>query len=139
MCKTCCKCGVEKVLNTENFLFNSHNKRFQSLCRLCSKEYQKEHYKKNKTDYLIKQKERRRKWWLWWKEYRASLKCDSCEENHPACLDFHHRDPTEKDENISHAVHIGWSKKRILAEIAKCDVLCSNCHRKLHWHCGDID
>jgi len=26
-----------------------------------------------------------------------------------------------------------WSRKRILDEVAKCIVLCANCHRKMHW------
>jgi hypothetical protein len=42
-------------------------------------------------------------------------------------------DPSEKDVNIANAIGNGWSKKRILREIAKCLPLCSNCHRKLHY------
>ena len=33
---------------------------------------------------------------------------------------------------ISDAVRLAWSKKRILAEAAKCEVLCANCHAKHH-------
>jgi hypothetical protein len=70
----------------------------------------------------------------WFAEYKATLTCVVCGENHIACLDFHHRNPSEKDVAVSVAVgQRGWSRKRILAEIAKCDVLCANCHRKLHW------
>ena len=34
--------------------------------------------------------------------------------------------------NISQA-NGSWSRGRLEAEIAKCDVLCANCHQKLHW------
>ena len=68
----------------------------------------------------------------------ANLKADlkvkcKCGEDHPAALDFHHRNSQEKDFEISVAIGWGYSWERILAEIAKCDVICSNCHRKLHW------
>ncbi len=57
--------------------------------------------------------------------------CSRCEESDLACLDFHHRDGGETKEG-----HIGYIRRfsieRILAEIAKCDVLCANCHRKHH-------
>jgi len=68
----------------------------------------------------------------WFQEFKATLKCSRCSENHPACLQFHHRDPTKKDLEVSVAVQRGWSIKRILEEIAKCDVLCANCHIKAH-------
>ena len=58
------------------------------------------------------------------------LNCKNCGESDQACLDFHHRNPKEKDFNVSRGLE--FSRKTILKEIAKCDVLCSNCHRKLH-------
>jgi hypothetical protein len=68
-------------------------------------------------------------------EYKAQqgIKCARCGEDHPAVLDFHHREPTQKEMNISNLASRGWSLTRIIAEIDKCDVLCANCHRKLHW------
>lgn len=63
-------------------------------------------------------------------ELKKTLKC-SCGESHPACLDFHHRNPEEKEGCVASFVRYG-SWKIVEREIAKCDVLCSNCHRKLH-------
>lgn len=71
------------------------------------------------------------KYWAAWKAYKSTLKCVRCGENHPACLDFHHRDPTQK-KDISQMVRNGTSLDLIKVEIAKCDVLCKNCHTKLH-------
>jgi len=63
---------------------------------------------------------------------KASLGCICCSENDPVCLEFHHPDPAEKDFAIGSTKRIGYSWKKILAEIAKCVVVCSNCHKKLH-------
>lgn len=58
--------------------------------------------------------------------------CVKCGEQHPACLDFHHRNgKTDKLGDIGTLRR--FDTKRMLAEIAKCDVLCANCHRKHHW------
>ena len=56
-----------------------------------------------------------------------------CGEDHIACLDFHHQNPEEKEHNIAWMLAFGFSKEAILAEIDKCIVLCSNCHRKEHF------
>jgi hypothetical protein len=58
--------------------------------------------------------------------------CIGCGETHIACLDFHHRDPVSKEANVARMPDT-WSLEKAQAEIAKCDVLCANCHRKLHW------
>ena len=33
---------------------------------------------------------------------------------------------------VSRMVHNGFPKEEILAEMAKCDVLCTKCHKKIH-------
>ena len=75
------------------------------------------------------QAERRKK-----KEWLDAFKvsCGRCPETHIACLEFHHRNPAKKDFLLSVGV-AKYSLKRLQAEVEKCEVICSNCHRKLHW------
>ena len=61
---------------------------------------------------------------------KATLECARCRENHPTTLQFHHCDPQKKDFNLSEAVREGYSIERIRKEVAKCTVLCANCHAK---------
>jgi hypothetical protein len=68
----------------------------------------------------------------WFIELKKTLSCQRCPESHWACLDFHHRDPSTKTRMISRMVAAAMSVEKILAEIAKCDIICANCHRKLH-------
>ena len=126
--KTCGRCQKEKEL-TE---FAIHERGRQSFCKECNKIYTKEHYRRNKQYYTDRNRKRRDEWSEWWAEYKSFLKCSICPEDDPVCLEFHHRDPGGKDIELSRAVRNGWSKERILREAAKCDVICSNCHKKLH-------
>jgi predicted HNH restriction endonuclease len=50
--------------------------------------------------------------------------------------DFHHIDPSIKEEGIGTLINKGW--KRLEAELKKCIVLCSNCHRIEH-NCNEKD
>ena len=43
-------------------------------------------------------------------------------------MDFDHIDPTTKIDKVSAMVYKG-SLPLLLAEIAKCELVCSNCHR----------
>lgn len=78
----------------------------------------------------------------WFREYKRTCSCTICGESRPACLTFHHRDPTEKLIEVSILVTRHNKRERVLAEIAKCDVLCANCHADLHFshlYEGDTD
>ncbi len=63
---------------------------------------------------------------------KASSGCVRCGESDPYCLQFHHRDRKTKERTISRLYSGTWGMPRILSEIAKCDVICANCHLKLH-------
>jgi len=67
----------------------------------------------------------------WYVELKAQLVC-SCGESHPACIQFHHPTRATKEASVANALRRRWSRARILAEIAKCEVLCANCHAKRH-------
>lgn len=58
--------------------------------------------------------------------------CSRCPERDIDCLDFHHVDPTTKRFTIGKYRHDIPSIDNLKAEIAKCVVLCANCHRKQH-------
>jgi len=101
------------------------------------KKYQKEWYKRNKKQHIrnanrlkIKHAEEAYKYT---NDFKQQQGCLNCKENHIACLEFHHKDASTKEFEISWAINAGYGLERIKAEIEKCSVLCSNCHKKLHW------
>jgi hypothetical protein len=54
--------------------------------------------------------------------------CTDCGYNaHPAALDFDHLPGTTKLSTVSRLSTRNW--ERVAAEIAKCEVVCANCHR----------
>jgi len=126
----CNKCGLNK--EESDFNFNKSTGRYACHCRKCHSAYLKQNYKENKARYKANAKKRQREIRDWYNDYKSKLFCKNCGENHPGCLDFHHKDRDVKEKEISQAMGSGWSVEKLLEEMAKCDVLCSNCHRKLH-------
>jgi hypothetical protein len=88
-------------------------------------------YLKNRTARIAQIHERQKQLAQWVRSLK--IKCSRCPETHEACLDFHHRDSADKVTNLSTSHLKGWGRARILKEMEKCEVVCSNCHRKQHW------
>lgn len=68
----------------------------------------------------------------WFQSLKSTMRCTRCPENIACCLDFHHVEKKKKKSTISRLVAVGANKSKILKEIQKCIILCSNCHRKEH-------
>ena len=57
-------------------------------------------------------------------------KCQRCGyDKYIGALEFHHKDPTQKDMGIAGS---GKKWETIKEEVEKCMLLCANCHREIH-------
>lgn len=56
-------------------------------------------------------------------------KCGYCRNY--AALEFHHLDPSQKDFDFNVGRRRSWNK--LIVEIKKCVLLCSNCHKEEHY------
>ncbi len=90
-------------------------------------------YRANAQRKIAWQQRRREELRSWVAELKGPLSCERCGESASECLQFHHRDRASKELDIGRALANGWSRERLLREMAKCDVLCANCHLKHHW------
>jgi hypothetical protein len=65
-----------------------------------------------------------------WLDQLKAQPCMDCKRTFPPeCMDFDHRDPTNKLFNVSQAAISGRSLESVQAEVAKCDLVCACCHR----------
>lgn len=65
----------------------------------------------------------------WYRDrYRRYHPCVDCGCTDRIVLEFDHREPTEKTGEVGTM----RSLKSLVAEIAKCDIRCSGCHRRKH-------
>ena len=62
-------------------------------------------------------------------DYLKAHPCVDCGMNDLRCLEFDHRERSEKRYNVTKMVDLRKTWSEIMAEIEKCDVRCSNCHR----------
>ena len=103
--------------------------------------YWKQWYENNKHREDYKEKDRATKKRIrkerrdWYHDLKKTLKCEgtNCGITDFRVLDFHHIDSSNKEIEVANLAHSSAPKAKILAEIAKCRVLCSNCHRIEHW------
>lgn len=94
-------------------------------------EYNKDWYKANKESRIKRIKERKKEIRAELKKYKQKNKCEVCKEDHPNALDFHH--VGKKTYLVSMMISNGYGIQSIMAEIAKCKLLCANCHRLEHY------
>jgi len=131
--KQCGKCKIEYP-NTSKFFAKKSilTGKLESTCKSCRKISRKAHYLNNTEKSKEQDRERKNKTREWFYDIKSKLKCEVCSESRHWVLDFHHRNPEEKENSISFLMQAN-RKTKLLEEIKKCSVLCANCHRDLHY------
>ena len=127
--KYCYDCSSSKSL--DEFSWNNKKKGIKAQrCKPCQNARTRKHYQENKDTYNSNKNKnwnRSRKYVF---DYLMEHPCITCGEADPRVLEFDHRDPSTKEFSICDGVQRRMSKARLDSEIAKCDVLCSNCHAR---------
>ena len=121
--KKCGRCLKEKELGE----FHRRGKGHQSRCKMCSRDYHRAHYERNKARYKEQAQIQRTKVQVVVNSLK-DVPCLDCNRKFPPyVMDFDHIEDN-KHRNVSNLAHDGAMAKAI-AEANKCEVVCSNCHR----------
>lgn len=112
--KMCYQCKNEFPFTEEYFYTKTKWSKHNCYCKVCSRR------RKNTRTSTTKK---------WAVEYKGG-KCCMCGYNkYIGALEFHHKDPSKKDFNISNGK---TDKEDLKKELDKCALVCVNCHREIH-------
>lgn len=131
--QVCTRCLEEQSLENFSFKLKALGVR-QPRCKKCQAVYGKTHYLANSAKYKKSSKNAnpslKRRNSIWVHAQKVGKPCTDCHRKFPAiCMDFDHVDSRNKEYCVSVLVATCASIKRIMMEIAKCELVCSNCHR----------
>jgi hypothetical protein len=123
---------------------NSHKGRTEptgsgqdTYCQPCRAAYKREHYAANRERYIANAHRRKQAIALeragHLVEFFRERPCVECGETDPMVLEFDHLG--DKSFNIAKGLRT-HSWQAVLDEIAKCEVVCANCHRRRTAHRG---
>jgi hypothetical protein len=92
-----------------------------------TKEYYAEWYQKNKSWYLSKMRGQVHAKAIRMKELKESLPCTDCGGYYPYFMTDWDHIGTDKRKPVSRLRSCSW--ETVMAEVAKCELVCANCHR----------
>jgi hypothetical protein len=128
--RRCGRCGKAKPPTEFNWRYKARGRR-DNLCRPCRSAYHREHYEANRQRYIdqaaAQKKRLRHERTAYLIAYFETHPCVDCGERDPVVLEFDHL--RDKSFDIGQALsYRNWQS--ILDEMAKCDVVCANCHSR---------
>ena len=121
--KRCGRC--DRLLELERF----HRWRdgHQSWCKECKRDYAARYYTRNREKRIAYNARQRREAAAWYLSLKDARPCTDCGGvYHPAAMQWDHLPGVDK---VAHVAELYRGRRdRVLAEIAKCELVCANCH-----------
>ena len=125
--KRCSTCGELKPLDEFNLRRRSPDGR-QFRCRACSRAWYLANRERHIANVALRRNRVRAELFGVLMDLLSESCCIDCGEDDPVVLEFDHVGP--KTANVSELAFSGVSEARLRAEIAQCEIVCANCHRR---------
>jgi transcriptional regulator with XRE-family HTH domain len=120
-CGRCCQ-----MLPLANFHFSRGRR--QSWCKACRAEYMRQRGELHRRQTRAAREHRRAETRTFVLDLLRSGSCADCAVADPVVLEFDHLGA--KTADVAKLVHEGYRLARVKAEVAACEIVCVNCHRR---------
>jgi hypothetical protein len=121
--KLCGKCGKRKPFEEFHRWRSGH----QPWCKACRQSYDARYFQVNRQRIMARKRERWNELLRWYQDLKESAPCVDCGGFfHHAAMTWDHLPGHEKVTEVSNLRRS--SRQAVLDEVAKCDLVCANCH-----------
>lgn len=117
--------GCHQTLSIDQF--HRQGRGYRATCKACRSAKETSPESKEKRSQSTNARREQLRQWLW--DYLSDKFCADCGENDPIVLEFDHL--RDKEASVSKLIQWGAKIETIEAEIAKCEIRCANCHRRV--------
>lgn len=127
--KRCSACATFKPVSD----FHRDGLGYQPWCKPCRKAYDAAYHQRvrpRRTQQKLAAHERLASWH---RDLKARPCTDCGGSFHPAAMQWDHLPGKQKTTEIAEMLRRNLSRKIILEEIAKCELVCANCHAMRTW------
>ena len=109
--------------------FHRFRSAHQAWCKTCRRAYDSEYWRRTRLERVRQHRKRRNELREWYRELKEGEPCTDCGGVfHHAAMQWDHLPGLTKTREVSNMVLRGFRRGTILEEIAKCELVCANCH-----------
>ena len=101
----------------------------ETWCKDCRRTYDAAYHARTRERRRALKKALQRSYAAWYRQLKENRPCADCGGRfHHAAMAWDHLPGSVKVMEVSRLMEKTHSKRRVLAEIAKCELVCANCH-----------